>query len=850
MKVSNDGLILVCTCALVAGVCVAAPKDDDRGTAEARTASPTKLLAGVYDPLPERMDDPPAPAEVIGRQTSSAGAIVTFGRYASVQVNVNALGNNIVGDAANEPTIAINPQNPKQIAIAWRQFDTVASNFREAGRAYSADGGESWTFPGVIDPERFRSDPVLGFDAFGNFYYSSLTQSVAGFEVTVFKSTDGGVTWPQAVYAFGGDKQWMVADDRSTGLGAGHIYQSWNMQFSCCAPTDFTRSINAGGAFESPLSLPDPRMKWGTLDTDSNGVLYLGGASLDQSGHLFTRSLDARDPTVTPSFEAIRPVDLGGFTGGFGGFAGPNPMGLLGQVWTASHPGKPGHVFMLSSVVRSSDPTEVMFVRSVNGGQTWTAPVRVNDDDEGNNAWQWFGTLAVAPNGRVDAAWNDTRNTGDAKLSALFYAYSMDEGQTWSGNEQVSPVFNSHVGFPNQAKIGDYYHMISDNGGANLAYAATFNGEQDVYFVRIAQDCNHNGVDDDCDTLCGAEGTRCDAAGCGQRPDCNGNRVPDECEPNEDCNSNKVRDICEIGAQPALDCNSNRTLDSCEDTSDCNENTVLDFCDLLVHGDCNRNDTPDDCDIADKTSTDHNGDGVPDDCQGSCCDCVGCAVTAESECRFANGVFGGLGTMCGQEDSCRSPVFEHDDCSLALGIPSAPRFRGVFDNRCTSTDGPTPPLCEPFGSDLWYTYTVPCSGTLRFSTCEVTDFDAILAVYGSGNTCFCPSDNASLQSCGDDTCGFGGGPAFVDLPVTAGRCYTVRVGGFGSSTGDGELTLEYLTTCRPMDLNRDGQVDMADFAILQNCFGPVGPGCEDADFDGDGVTDVRDYRVFFAVLGG
>ena len=35
--------------------------------------------------------------------------------------------------------------------------------------------------------------------------------------------------------------------------------------------------------------------------------------------------------------------------------------------------------------------------------------------------------------------------------------------------------------------MGDYFHMVSDDLGANLAYAATFNGEQDVYFARIGE---------------------------------------------------------------------------------------------------------------------------------------------------------------------------------------------------------------------------------------------------------------------------------------------------------------------------------------------------------------------------
>ena len=58
-------------------------------------------------------------------------------------------------------------------------------------------------------------------------------------------------------------------------------------------------------------------------------------------------------------------------------------------------------------------------------------------------------------------------------------------GSTWLGNLPVSPPFDSFVGFPNQNKIGDYYTLVSDETGAHVAYAATFNGEQDVYYLRV-----------------------------------------------------------------------------------------------------------------------------------------------------------------------------------------------------------------------------------------------------------------------------------------------------------------------------------------------------------------------------
>jgi len=400
------------------------------------------------------------------------------------------------------------------MAIGWRQFDTVQSNFRQAGVAYTTDGGQNWTFPGVLDPGQFRSDPVLGSDPDGNFFYSSLSTLAS---VEVFKSTDGGMTWQLPVPASGGDKQWMTLD-RTNGIGRGNIYQIWNVQFTCCPPNDFTRSTNGGLFFESPIAVPQPSMKWGTMDVGPGGTLYLAGATLGQSGHLVARSANAQDPFQGPTFDFVQSVNLGGPTA----FGGVNPAGLLGQVWIAADP-RPmafgNSVFMLGSVdPPGPDPVDVMFIRSVNGGQTWSSPVRVNDDPIGNGAWQWFGTMSVAPNGRIDVIWNDTRNDANANFSELFYSYSTDLGSTWSPNIAISPSFNHSLGYPQQNKLGDYYHMVSLDGWANLAYAATFNGEQDVYYLRIAPDCNGNGIHDATDLMNGTS------------LDCNANGVLDGCE--------------------------------------------------------------------------------------------------------------------------------------------------------------------------------------------------------------------------------------------------------------------------------------------------------------------------------
>ena len=182
---------------------------------------------------PETPSDSPGEPAVV----QESAIVWERGRFRSIQVNVSSFGNNIVGDAANEPSLAIDPTDPDIIVVGWRQFDTINSNFREAGRAYSHDRGQTWINPGVLDNNQFRSDPVLDADSDGNIYYYSLS-SLSSIEM--FKSLDGGVTWSNPVPAFGGDKAWMVID-RTGGIGHGNIYAKWQTFFNCCGPRTFTR---------------------------------------------------------------------------------------------------------------------------------------------------------------------------------------------------------------------------------------------------------------------------------------------------------------------------------------------------------------------------------------------------------------------------------------------------------------------------------------------------------------------------------------------------------------------------------------------------------------------------------
>jgi hypothetical protein len=448
--------------------------------------SETDTLAGTLRSFHHEVpDDEFIPISRDGMPTSPAYRIETSGFF-SVQVNVDDSSRNIVGDAANEPSIAVDPTNPNRMAIGWRQFNTISSNFRQAGYGYTTDGGHTWRFPGVIQSGVFRSDPVFDSDADGNFYYNSLTTVSSTYRCDVFQSSTGGATWGTGTVANGGDKQWMTID-KTGGQGRHHIYSSWTSSYSFCPPGFFTRSANRNVSYEDCGIIPDDPF-WGTLAVGPAGELYMAG--IGDTAFVVAKSTTARDSSQVVTWDTTAVVTLDGDPVAFAGTNSPNPGGLHGQTWVAvdgSNGLTGGNVYVLCSVRRNSnsDPLDVMFARSTDGGRTWSAPVRVNDDAS-ITAWQWFGTMSVAPTGRIDVVWLDTRDNPGSINSSLYYSYSTNVGVTWSPNVRLSQAFDPHAGWPQQNKMGDYFHMVSDSAGAHLAWAATFGGEQNVFYGHIS----------------------------------------------------------------------------------------------------------------------------------------------------------------------------------------------------------------------------------------------------------------------------------------------------------------------------------------------------------------------------
>jgi hypothetical protein len=97
---------------------------------------------------------------------------------------------------------------------------------------------------------------------------------------------------------------------------------------------------------------------------------------------------------------------------------------------------------------------------SRNGGETWTAPVRVNDDALKNGKAQFFTWMAIDPvDGAVNIVFYDRRD-GNGTQTGLTLARSIDGGRTFANHKIDLPIFNINE----RAFFGDY-SSISAYGG-------------------------------------------------------------------------------------------------------------------------------------------------------------------------------------------------------------------------------------------------------------------------------------------------------------------------------------------------------------------------------------------------
>ena len=196
------------------------------------------------------------------------------------------------------------------------------------------------------------------------------------------------------------------------------------------------------------------------------------------------------------------------------------------------------------------------------------------------------------------------------------------------------------------------------------------------------------------------------------------------------------------------------------------------------------------------------------------------------------------------------------DSLRVLGPPANDACAGAIEAPVGTTAFTTAPATDSIGSlpagcndgagtvcakDVWFRHTATCSGTLTIETCGAATFDTRLAVY-AGSTC--PTSTTVPAGCDDSTAGCAGNGGRVELNVTAGSTWLIRVGAPVAGTGgSGVLSISCGTPCAP-DLNADGLVDGGDLGVLLGAWGSV-----QADLDGNGITDGGDLGIMLGAWG-
>jgi len=384
-----------------------------------------------------------------------------------------------------EVSIAINPANPEDIVAA--SFQTGLPPRPRAGsyNYVSMDGGKTWKTIAADDPKGLvQGDDAVYFSNDGTAYHAHL--SFVGIRVArppraengilIDASRDGGLTWNESVPAINHvnsvtpfeDKPGIVVDNAAQSPNKGNVYLAWT-RFDVYGSSDpechtqiyFSRSTDGGKTFAIPFRISDTggdcRDSDNTVEgtvpaAGPNGEVYIVWAG--PLGLVFKKSLDGG---LTFSKDKIIGQIPGGWDFSVEGLDRANGMPVTG-VDLSSGPNK-GTLYVNWIDARNGDP-DVFVMSSRDGGETWSAPVRVNDDPLKNGKVQFFTWMSVDPiDGSVNVVFYDRRDTEGA-FTTLTLARSINGGHKFVNYKIDLPPFacNSSVFF------GDYSGISAYNG--------------------------------------------------------------------------------------------------------------------------------------------------------------------------------------------------------------------------------------------------------------------------------------------------------------------------------------------------------------------------------------------------
>ncbi len=399
---------------------------------------------------------------------------------------------------------------------------------------------------------------TVAFGTGQNVYATSITPRKAGIpsgeegaSTLIFKSTDGGVTWGSGVVAMAGGivgstgspyyELPTLAVDAGAGSGGADVVYSAARETTgignttgcaaTCSSVRIARSADGGQSFGSPVQASPTGVAVAGPDSASPPVIGadhsvgIAWRTLGIAGSVqFARSTDQAQTWSA----AVNVTSVSNNARASGSHVTPTPATgssfprlaidkTTGNLYIVYNQGAPGPTAPAGGYLGAdhfiTPDSQVYFQRSLDNGATWSTPKLIDDNTArpGTPTMQTrHPSVAVAPGGRVDVVWEDRRNwfmqpgerdcihthlaCDDARLGDTYYAYSTNNGTSFSPNIRVSDrSHNNDVGYDYRFGTGWAFGPQSVAVGTDkvlIGWMDTREGgydsdNQDIYLAKV-----------------------------------------------------------------------------------------------------------------------------------------------------------------------------------------------------------------------------------------------------------------------------------------------------------------------------------------------------------------------------
>ena len=404
--------------------------------------------------------------------------------------NVNA---SVQAGAQSSADIAIDPIDPKHVIGSSNDISTSFMRLYE-----SYDGGATWTnttLPLPASPyDAYTNYPAVTFDATGNAYASYLGVNSAGDATTLVcvRKNRGDTTWGTLVTlpAIVPDKNLMTAD-RTGGAFNNRVYVAWANNTGTGLTIQLGTSTDGGASFSSVRVNDTGQALFGAAPAvGPGGEVYVAWINFASTAHniLIDRSLDGGATFGTDHLVRHWVMPTGSailFTIPADPHRGISVLPYL-DVDRSNGPNR-GTIYCVYNDLLAANGLDILLLKSTDGGATWSAPKRVNDDATGVVRDQFLPRVAVDDyDGSIHVAWYDTRDDVNNKKTNLYYSRSTDGGATFEPNQKVTTTQSDEtLGGRDANGYGDYIGLASSFGIARPLWTDSRSGTEEIYSAEI-----------------------------------------------------------------------------------------------------------------------------------------------------------------------------------------------------------------------------------------------------------------------------------------------------------------------------------------------------------------------------